>query len=304
MDQQLLLSHSLETETISIAIEKIAMRIQQQGDKSYASVDMQLDLLHQLSQFELGRFLLLNRGINGFWTHYILTYPWTSKKENLTFVEEFILERAPIMLATQERFKIFLQENQKAVRNGARLTCIPSGIMGELLYLSLENINDIKLIGVDYDPDALNDATLLAKQQNLSSIVELKMDDAWSMRFENQFDLISSNGLSIYEPDDTRVTQLFDTFYKALKPRGKLVTSFLTTPPTLSDECEWNTSVIDQNNLLLQKIIFADILAVKWQCYRSSAKTKEQLESVGFEAINFIYDKAKMFPTVVAYKKA
>lgn len=302
MEQQHLLSHSIATEKLDVAIQKIAARIKHLGDRSYATVSMQLDLLQQLSQFELGRFLLLNQGINGYWTHYILTYPWSSEKENLTFVERFILKRAPIMLATQERFEIFLKENQQVVKPASTLACIPSGMMGELLYLNVTGISNIKLIGVDYDPNALSDAKLLANKQNLSTIVEFNEGNAWSLNFENKFDLISSNGLNIYEPDDARVTELYSTFYNALKPGGKLVTSFLTFPPTMSDECEWDMSVINQNDLLLQKIIFGDILETKWQCYRSSAKTKEQLESVGFEGLKFIYDRAKVFPTVVAHK--
>src|SRR3990167_6687789 len=302
MDQQHLLSHSITTEEIDVAIQKIATRIRQHGDKPYATVDMQRDLLQQLSQFELGRFLLINRGINGYWTHYMLTYPWSGEQENLTPLERYILERSPTTLATQERFEIFLKENQQVVNHSSTLACIPSGMMGELLYLKVTGISNIKLIGVDYDPNALSDAKLLAAKQNLSTVVELNQSDAWSLHVANKFDLISSNGLNIYESDDARVTELYRRFYNALKPGGKLVTSFLTCPPTMSDECEWDISVINQNDLLLQKIIFGDILEAKWQCYRSSAQTKEQLESVCFESLKFIYDRAKLFPTVVAYK--
>ena len=304
MDQQHLLSHSITTEEIDVAIQKIAARIRKHGDKPYATVDMQLDLLQQLSQFEFGRFLLLNQGINGYWTHYMLTYPWSGEKENLTSVERFILERSPTILATQERFEIFLKENQQVVKDASTLACIPSGMMGDLLYLNVTGISNIKFIGVDYDPNALSDAKLLADKQNLSTIVELNQGDAWSLHDVNKFDLISSNGLNIYEPDDARVTELYRTFYNALKPGGKLVTSFLTCPPTMSDACEWDMTVINEKDLLLQKIIFGDVLEAKWQCYRSSDQTKEQLESVGFEDLKFIYDRARLFPTVVAHKVA
>ena len=114
--------------------------------------------------------------------------------------------------------------------------------------------------------------------------------------------MISSNGLNIYEPDDQKVTQLYKAFYDALKPGGKLVTSFLTMSPQMSDQFEWNMSEINQDDLLLQKTIFADIIQSKWQCYRSTQKTQQQLESRGFKDIHFIYDRAKIFPTVVAVK--
>lgn len=310
IEQQNLLSHTVSTKNIDIAIQEISSRIKQQGDKTYATVQTQLEILKQLSQFEFGRFLILNRGINGYWTHYMLTQPWTQREtpinhsiEKLTSLEQFLLESAPTILATQQRFEIFLQENQKKVKNGAKLACMPCGMMGELLYLNFEKNDTVQLIGLDYDPNTLNDARSLATKQNLLSMVKLHQGDAWQMTFNNEFDLISSNGLNIYEPDDERVTQLYQEFYNALKPGGKLVTSFLTPPPTVSDACEWNMAAINQADLLKQKIIFVDILEAKWQCFRTSEQTQLQLESVGFERIEFIYDKAKLFPTVVANKK-
>ena len=118
-----------------------------------------------------------------------------------------------------------------------------------------------------------------------------------------KMNLISSNGLNVYEPDDEKVIELYRQFYKALKPGGKLVTSLLTYPPAVKNQCEWDMSKINQNDLLLQKIIFVDISEAKWQSYRSSEQTNAQLKSAGFENIQFIYDDAKMFPTVIAYKK-
>lgn len=310
MEQKRLISHVISPETLENTIRKITERIKHQGDKPYGTVMRQLELLAQLNEFDFGRYLLQNQGINGYWTHYMLTHPWFGRKtgknnrdEPLTEVESFLLNRAPTMLATQQRFEIFLRENQKQVKNNAKLTCIPCGMMGELLYLYYKNVDDIHLIGIDYDSNTLNDAKILAEQQGLSKFIKLIQQDAWNLNFQDDFDLISSNGLNIYEPDDEKVTELYRQFYKALKPDGKLVTSFLTYPPTLTNQCEWNLSKINQNDLLLQKIIFADIIEAKWQCYRSSEQTNAQLKSAGFGNIQLIYDDAKMFPTVVAYKK-
>lgn len=309
IEQQNLLSHTVLTQNIDIAIQEIATRIKQQGDKPYVTVQTQLEILEQLSQFEFGRFLILNRGINGYWTHYMLTYPWIRHEtpinhsmKKLTSTERFLLESAPSILATQQRFEIFLKENQKEVKSGAKLACIPCGMMGELLYLNFENIDTVQLIGLDYDPNTLKDAQSLATKQNLLPLVKLHQGDAWQMTFNNEFDLISSNGLNIYEPDDERVTQLYQGFYNALKSGGKLVTSFLTQPQILSSSCDESMSVINQSDLLKQKIIFVDILEAKWQCFRTPEQTQLQLESVGFQRIEFIYDKAKLFPTVIAYK--
>src|SRR3990167_2400214 len=296
-----LLSHNNNPEALQNTIEKIKSRIIAQGNLPYVTVEKQLAILSVLSQFEFGQFLLQNQGLNGYWTHYVLMYPW-NRNQNLSELEKFLLEKSPVVIATQERFQIFLKENQKSVKNNASLATIPCGMMGELLYLKYDNINNIKLVGIDYDKNTLNDANSLSEKQKLSQYTQFIDRNAWDLNIHNAFDLISSNGLNIYEPDDVKVTQLYKVFYDALKPGGKLVTSFLSMPPQMTDQCEWNMTEINQNDLLLQKIIFVDIIQSKWQCYRSSQQTLKQLESVGFHDIEFIYGRAKIFPTIIAIK--
>lgn len=306
--QERLLSHAVLPEGLDIVVQKIAKKLQDTNE-AQNTIQSKLELLKQLTEFEFGRYLLMNQGINGYWTHYMLTYPWFGRKTGksssgapLTKLEHFILEKSPSLLATQQRFEIFLKENQKQVKNHSVLACIPSGLMGELLYLNFEDIHTIDLVGIDYDAATLQEAAMLAEKQQLSQFVRFAQEDAWQLSFEDEFDLISSNGLNIYEPDDSKVQELYGQFYKSLKRGGKLVTSFLTYPPHLTNQCEWDLSKISQEDLLLQKTIFADIIDAKWQCFRSSAQTKTQLEAVGFKNIQFIYDTAKIFPTVVAYK--
>lgn len=309
MKQDRLISHAVSPDAIETAFQKACDRVKQQGDKPNFSVAQQLELLEQMTQFDFGRYLLQNHGINGYWTHYMLTHPWFGRKTrknnaglSLSNLESFILDRAPVMLATQQRFEIFLRENQKQVKENAKLACIPCGMMGELLYLDYKNIKNIQLMGIDYDPNTLSEAQVLAEQQSLAQFVTLVQQDAWQLQFDNELDLISCNGLTIYEPSDEKTLALYQQFYNALKTGGKLVTSFLTAPPTLTEQCEWDMSKVNQSDLLLQKTIFVDIIEAKWQCYRSSEKTKQLLESVGYRDIQFIYDDAKIFPTVVAYK--
>lgn len=304
IEKSRLISHETLPTEINQLIQVKTAQIIQEGDKAYVTVDRQIDILHQLTQFDFGRFLLQNQGINGYWTHVMLTYPWSNDHSHQTDLEKFLLERAPTILATQERFRIFLNENQKSVANHKRLACIPCGMMGELLYLNFSDIENIQLIGIDYDDAALEDAKRLAKDKNLLTFTSFNQADAWTLNLINEFDLISSNGLNIYEPDDDKVIALYQQFYNALKPNGKLVTSFLTPPPGSSDFCEWHMEKINPQDLLLQKIIFADILNVKWQCFRSTEQTKQQLESVGFENICLFPDKASLFPTVTAIKPA
>ena len=45
------------------------------ADRLLLPLDRTLELLHQLKDFELGRFLLHNRGLNGYWTCLLYTSP-------------------------------------------------------------------------------------------------------------------------------------------------------------------------------------------------------------------------------------
>ncbi len=309
--QDRLLSHVTTPQSLEDNIAEIRQRIIAAGDRPYASIEKQLALLAELTTFELGRFLLQNRGLNGYWTHYILTHPEQGRKTGLNqngkplaLLEKQILDRCPVVLATQERFKIFLRQNQQRVRNNARLACIPCGLMGELLYLDLMGIDSIELIGIDYDANTLASAQALAKRLEVPFALTLEQQDAWQLSVDHGFDLISSNGLNIYEPDDAKVTALYQRFYEALKPGGMLVTSFLTPLPNPDhrEACEWDMRFINQEDLILQRILFADIIATKWQSYRSTEQTRLQLQQAGFAQIEFFPDQAHIFPTVVAIK--
>lgn len=307
-----LLSHSANRKSnkeFEKILQKNIVRIKNGGDKPHVTVEYQLELLHQLSSFEVGKFLIEHGGLNGFWTHYVLTYPWSIKgKKQKDQPEISELERAflchfPTTIATQQRFEIFLSENQKQVKNEARLACIPCGLMGELLYLNFDKISSIELIGIDLDSESLNEATSLANTKDLTKYLKPHQLDAWKLNFSNELDLISSNGLNIYEPSDAKVKKLYHKFYHALKPGGKLVTSFMTYPPSHPEKSEWDLSKIQQDQyLLLQKIIFTDVLEPKFRHFRTMDKTKTQLEHAGFKNINFISDEANIFPTAIAYK--
>ena len=82
------------------------------------------------------------------------------------------------------------------------------------------------------------------------------------------------------------------------------MTSFMTAPPKSKDDkdCEWVHSKIDQQAAIKQFIIFKAILDAKFTNYRSSETMKSLLIKAGFpeENIEFSYDEAHVFPTVVA----
>lgn len=301
-DDSRLISHqALQEQDQEELLSAARERLRGAGDMPGATVAQQLAVLDQLTEFELGRFLLANRGLNAEWTHRMVTYT-PAEAAGMTPLERRVVEHLPAVLATRERFGVFRQQLQGLLKPGMTLASVPSGWMGELLLLDYAAAPDVTLVGVDLDQTALDGALALARQQGLADRLTLLRQDAWSADWSGKVDVLASNGLNIYEPDDERVTALYRSFHDALRPGGTLVTSFLTPPPTLSPESPWKMDELDPAALALQFLLFVRIIEVKWSAFRTHAQTRSQLEQAGFADIRFIDDRAGLFPTVVARK--
>jgi SAM-dependent methyltransferase len=291
------------------ALDIITNRIKLRGDLPYVSIERQLELLTALGQFAFGRHLIQRGDLNGYWTHYAITHPQqgrltglNSENKPFTSIESFLLDSAPAALATQERFDIFKKETQKRLYDGVSLASIPCGFMAELLTLDFSQVSDFSLCGIDIDPEALRHSQQIAASRRLENHCTFLQKDAWDSTDKEVFDIITSNGLTIYEPDHQKVEDLYRQFYSALKPNGCLITSFLTPPPIPGTKTEWDLSAVDAHHALLQKIIFSDILEAKWQVYRPEELVKSLLLQVGFSRVEIVYDKAHIFPTAIAVK--
>jgi SAM-dependent methyltransferase len=302
------LSHA-ERNTLPGAIESIASKIQKRGDLPYISVARQLELLQTLSEFELGRFLLQRGGLDGYWTSYVIKHPKQGRltglnSENKPFsqLELFLLDQAPVCLATQQRFEIFKREIQKRLQNDIALASIPCGLTADLLDLDFSQTPHFSIYGIDIDPESLRQSRQIAENIGLMGHCQFIQQDAWVLGYNEEFDLITSNGLSIYEPDNKKIVDLYRQFFLALKPNGCLVTSFLTPPAIPGAKTEWDVKAVNSEHALLQKIIFSDILECKWQIFRSEELVRAQLLEAGFSEIEVFYDEAHIFPTIVAKK--
>ncbi|MFZ4077658.1 MAG: class I SAM-dependent methyltransferase [Legionellaceae bacterium] len=266
-------------------------------DNLALSLEEENELLVELASFEWGRFLLLNQGLNGYWTAYALLNGL--KKEGLSRLERWMLHRAPVIKATQERYAIFKQLLQSYVQDHRTFLSVPCGLMDDLLSLGYSNIQGYALVGIDLDSAALE----LAHENSLRYAVDnvsFIQANAWHLKRTHAYDVITSNGLNIYEPDHKKVVALYQQFYQALKPGGVLITSFLTPPPQMSKESSWVN--YNAQDVLKQKAIFTDIIETQWQVYRTEHQTHEQLEQAGFCVQDILYDAQGMFPTVLAKK--
>ncbi len=256
----------------------------------------ELELLHQLSEFELGRFLLSHRGLNGYWTAYIILH--AKLKKDLHPLEDWLVHCAPGILATQERFGVFQEKLHEYLKENSSIASIPCGLMDDLLQLNTTNLSNVAMFGIDLDTESLE----LARKSSLTRLTDATFfqRDAWDLGEEGRFDLITSNGLNIYEPDSQRVIALYQEFFKALKPGGILITSFLTPSPAADNESTWRH--YNPEDILKQSAIFKDILQVNWQATRTEKETRAQLTKAGFRVCEVIYDSQGMFPAIVVQK--
>jgi ubiquinone/menaquinone biosynthesis C-methylase UbiE len=302
-----LITHNATEQNLTHVITELKNKIIKTGDKSDATVAEQLELLEQLSTFGFGRCLIAHRGITGSWTRYMVLYPkWRKESPEtaaaLAPLDKWLLERSPVILATQERFTHFQRLLQQHIQDGMIVASIPCGLMDDLLTLNLSKMPNVKLIGVDLDSAAIEEGKDTAKKFHLENQTTFIKSDAWRLEIQNELDIITSNGLNFYESDDEKVVDLYKKFYTALKPNGVFITSFLTPPPLLNPESSWDMAKINTEDLRLQKVIFSYILSVRFQAYRTEKQTFQQLTQAGFTDIKILYDKAKIFPTIWAVK--
>jgi SAM-dependent methyltransferase len=293
-DEETLITHNRKK---AFSIEDTKERLKSAANLTLP-LEEELALLDQLAQIPLGRFLLENKGLNGEMTAYIILHgPKDSPKSSL---EEWMLHKCPVVKATQERFQIFKKQLQRSLKDGMTLASLPCGLMDDLLGLDYSEVKDIKLVGIDLDERSLTLAEENAKNKTDNFEASFFKRDAWHLNVAEEYNLITSNGLNIYEPNDQKVVELYGQFYKALKPGGLLITSFLTPPPLLSKDSPWKN--YNPGDVLKQKALFGDIIEASWQCFRTESQTHQQLEDVGFQVMDIIYDTQHMFPTVVARK--
>lgn len=269
------------------------------------------NILKEFSEFNLGKFIIKNRGLNGFWADYLINYPEHYKKtlkdplgEDIKNFEQILLEKLPVTTATQERHKIFIKLAQSKIKNNNRVLSMPCGLSSELLHLDYSNINNIELIGIDIDPESLELSKQRAIELDLNKYCTWLECDAWQFPIDKPCDLILSNGLTMYVNDDELVKNLYSRFYQGLKPSGLLITSYITPPPYINKNSSWNIENIDAEFLEVQETLFHKIFNSKWHGYRSDELTVNLLKQAGFsqDKIEIHHDKNNIFPTVTAYK--
>ncbi len=263
--------------------------------KPYLPISEELALLKQLNEFPLGRFLLNNQGLNGYWTDYIVFKAYDEKISHP--LEDFLINKCPGFKATQERFRLFQNQIQGYAQSNDNILSIPCGLMSDLLTLEHDERSLMNLYGIDLDNDSLE---YIKEKRQLHSKLFLIQGDAWNLDYKNYFKIITSNGLNIYEKNQEKLISLYKGFHKALKKDGILITSFLTPPPSVDSKSPWKN--FNEKDLILQRAIFEDILGVKWTNYETVDSIMQKMTVVGFKLDKIQYDSQNMFPTITLKK--
>lgn len=266
----------------------------QQSEHLFLPLNETLELLDKLASFSLGRFLLHNRGLNGYWTSYIFRN--NPDPALLIDLESWLLNHSLYVMA-RERFYTFQEEIRKRVQSNMTLASIPSGLMDDLLFLDYSSYHSVHLVGIDADAESLKLARQNASERGFSSEqVTLMQKDAWDLQINAEFDLLTSNGLNMYESSESRLIALYQGFYNALKPDGALLISFLPPPP------ENIESFISVEHFRKERAIFGDIVQINYLNFCTEASMKNQLQAVGFTIESIQYNEKGMAPVVIAKK--
>lgn len=258
-----------------------------------------IELVHQLKEFELGRFMLTHGALTSACVDYIC-HNEVSPTGNA--LETWFLSKAPKMLAARERYYITQQVLQPRLQSNMMLCILPCGVISKIAELDYSNVSDVRIIGYDYDIHGLVTAELkmqpLVDQKKV--MLSLLKKNLWDLDDVEQHDVIVSNRLSALESNPQKVAGLFRNFYRALKPGGVFVCSFFTPSPLQEpDHSPWSN--IHEPDMLIEHSIFVDIMNFH-PAARSESDMVSLLEVVGFEVVDLRYDSHKIYPTVVAQK--
>lgn len=292
--------NSIAQQTPDIVYERCQREIALR--KTESTIEEKLSLLAQLNGFKFGSSLIESRQLTRYWRHFLLTYPFQGEKVSSPTLFCELMHHFPISIAMQQRYQIFLEQIQKKVKNNAKFLSVPSGLMEDLAYLDYKYIDNIELVACDSDAVTLEQARGICQTRGIDKWLHSIQSDPWGLSQRMQFDVIACHGLTIYEPSDEKVLDFYCRVYRALKPSGEFISAYITPPPSEDSECEWDFSNINAAYLRKQNVVFFDVLNLANFYCRKTVETRRMLSQAGFENIEFHYDKARMFPSLVARK--
>lgn len=295
-------SHDQVHQDFDAHIAGIRKRLTAIGETQHGAVSEKLHILDQLTQFPLGRFVLMNGGLNGRWSHYVFyeyTLPMEQNKTRHAF--ETRLLNLWHWGSTRHRLILVRQILAPELKDGIKLLSVPCGFMAELLTLDYSKTPNVKITGVDLDPESVEGAKKFATERGLARNCEFHLRDAWKLGYENEFDRVLSLGLNVYAPTQDSAMDLYRSLYKAVRPGGKLLVTY-APPYHPPEDDERDLSTVNPEDIRLQRIIFTEIIQMKYSHRNTSAQIVDRLKGAGFSEVKCYYGKYRSQNIAVATK--
>lgn len=258
-----------------------------------------VELITQLTEFELGKKMLLSCGLTSPLVDYICHYDQSPTSHPL---ENWLLSRSPRLSAARERYNITQRLVQTILKSNMTIGVMPCNVISKVAELDYSNVKNLTIIGYDRDVAGLVHAEKQMEQLVQQGKVNLFLlkQNIWLLDDRNQHDLILSTRLTVLESDDQKIVQLLKRLFAALKTGGHLILSFFTPSPMVDIEnSPWRGIYAD--DLLKELCIFKDILDFH-PAARTEDNMKALLHEAGFEALEIYPDKHWVYPTIKARK--
>jgi ubiquinone/menaquinone biosynthesis C-methylase UbiE len=294
MENKNILTHETIEYNFEEVVENYRKKIVKRGEKEGASVEELLNILNEMTQFEFGRNLLINRGANGYMTRYISLYQKRKHEYDIKNPLEKLILESPLTIAYQQRFDVCQNLLKKLMIKDEMTVCsLPCGLMDDLLTLNLPKEKNYKFVGIDIDQDSTNGAFENAKELNLDHKCKFYTMDAWKIEFENEFDILTSNGLIQYVKDQNDVIKFYRLVYNSLKIPGFFIISSYKAPNTFDNSFK---------SLNALQVFSKEILDARFSNFPSEEEIIKDLKFIGFDEFQVFYDEMKMCPTILAIK--
>lgn len=294
-------THSLDSVKIEKRLIEIRDRLINAGDTEIGPLSEKLSYLQELSEFEYGRFLILNGGLNGRWSHYAFyEYPRLEDRSKIHPLELKLLD-SQFMQSNQERTRLVHTVLLPELFDGISILSVPCGVMSDLICLDYSKIKNFKVLGIDLDEESLTLARAFAEKHKIQNNIRFEKQDAWNLKLENEFDVIVSIGLNMYSPNLEIAMSLYRTLYSKLKMGGKLIISFLT-PDISFAESERDATLVLPDEIHRQALA-TELYQVKYQQHTcTSNQIVKYLVESGFTSVSCHYSKFRAFNIALATK--
>jgi SAM-dependent methyltransferase len=275
-------------------VANIKQRIKNEGDTEFATAREKLEVLDGLLEFELGRYFVLNQGLDGNWSHFI-AYEYPKLPENLK--PKPSMERMLTEVLGDFELKVRLEMAkeilQRELKEGISILSVPCGIMAALSTLDFSKLSQFRLYGVDIDQEVIKRAKVFSEKNGVGKHTEFACKDAWNLNLENQFDLALTMGLNVFIEDSKKVIALYKSLHTTLKKGGKVLVSFMTPYSFRDPNTERDLSSLDPAAVRLQRMVVTEIVQSRVVNFCSSSQIRDQLHTAGFSKVEIHYSKCK-----------